>query len=433
MDENRQSVWKRVMKRLFKAFVIVAVLSAVVYGGLSVMATRREKAVRAKWAQAGRPLETFVATIPETKPNATAEALEDAANRLGLERAKKKEPWTAIALPLTDYLNSELEKDGPPVSAPPEVLAAFLRDQAPLITKARTALLEGPPPVWVERNKRLYESPLPNLLQIISLEKILAADALAALSRGDREAAMADLEAGWRLGDALGARPELISSLVTIGSLRYPVAVLRRVDGAGPAWRARLVAYSPRDCVARSYEFETAAMLELGDMGSSGGPPTLLRRVGDLLGRPYLRLSFAGAADTVLEMVRIAEAAGPCPEGLGPKMVEAIGAIPKWNVLAKIAVPNINPSWGRAYRFQLDLELTEKILILKEARDKNGGAWPEAVPDIESSACPNGAWSYTRSPDRVTLVYNRTPKFPDVKSTALVLPLRYEEVVTAPR
>jgi hypothetical protein len=142
-----------------------------------------------------------------------------------------------------------------------------------------------------------------------------------------------------------------------------------------------------------------------------------------------LRLGLAGAADAMAQQVQIALAAGPCPEGLSPKMVETINAIPKWNFLAKLAVPNISSSLGRGYRLQLDLELTQKVLLLREARDKNGGTWPEAMPGIESSICPNGAWSYTRTSDRVTLAYNRTPRFTDIKPSALVLPLRYEEVI----
>ncbi len=432
MNGKSTPAWKRGARILGIGLLAAAALIAVTYVVVSAVASRREKAALAHWAEAGRPLDAFIAGLPETQPNATAKKLEETAAALGVVRGEKKEPWKSIASPLNAYLDAQLEKTGPAVDAPPEAVAAFLRDAAPFIGEARAALLDGPPPVWEESSRKLYGAPLPNLLQILNLEKVLAADALAALSRGDRSEAMLDVEAGWRLGASLDTRPELISALIAVASLRYPAAILRRVDGAGEAWRGRLEAVVPREWMARGLEYEAACMLELGRGGLFEAGPGPLRRLRDRVARPFVRLSITGYLDTMLEMIKAAEAAGPCPEGLEGTMKGIIKAIPSWNALTKIAIPNTISSWQRAHRLQLDLELTGKILLLKEARDANGGAWPDAVPGIEASVCPGGRWIYARAADRVSLSYSLAPSFPHTPPKALVLPLTYEEAVPAP-
>lgn len=429
MNENPRPAWKRGLKILVTGLVAAAALIAVTYGVLSVAAARREKAVLAAWAQAGRPLDAFVASLPVTEPNATARKLEETADALGMVRGEKKEPWKSIASPLNEYINAELEKTGPGVAAPPEAVAAFLRDQAPLIERVRAALLDGPPPVWEERDRSLYGAPLPGLLQIIGIERILAADALEALSRGDAASAMLDADAGWRMGEAMETRPELISALITMASFRYPAGILRHVDGAGETWRRRLEGYVPRESVARGWEYEAASMLELGRGGLFDPAQGPTRRLRDRITRPYVRLSVAGSLGTMLEMLETAETAGPCPEGLEARIDEVIQRIPSWNALAKLAIPNTASSWQRAHRLQLDLELTGKILLAKEARDANGGAWPDAVPGIEASVCPEGRWTYARSAGRVSITYDRVPRFNDLKPSALVLPMTYEEPI----
>ena len=429
MADVHVSWWKRAFKILFKGLCIAAVLIAASYAVLSWMAVRKEKAVMALWSQAGRPLDTFLASLPVTEPNDTAKALDGLAEKLGLGKADKTGPWKSVAEPLGNYLKEALEKTAGPGMPPPEAVAKFLRDQAPVIAGVRRLLLENPPPVWKQTNKGFADASLPNLLQTLNLEKVLATDALAAVSRGERDLALEDLDAGWRLCDALNKRPELISALVTIAMVRMPVGVLRFVDDVPAKWQDRLKAYVPRSGLGRAYQFEACFLFEMARTGTAdwafGSKPTWIQRFVAMLSRPYVRLCLADGARIELEMVKAAEASGPCPEGLEAEMSDILAHAPGWNFIARIALPNLSSSWGRAYRMQLDLEMTGKILLAEAARRKDGPAWPEAVPGIESSICPKGKWIYARTPAGASIQCDRPPRFPDAQK-GIVLPLHFE-------
>ena len=312
---------------------------------------------------------------------------------------------------------------------PPEAVARFLQDQAPAIAGVRKLLIENPPAVWKQINKGFANAPIPNLLQTINLEKILATDALASVSRGERDLALEDMEAGWRLCEALNKRPELISALVTIAMVRMPVGVLRFVEDVPAKWQDRLKGYVPRSGLSRAYQFEACFLFEMARTGTAdwtfGSKPNWIQRFITRLSRPYIRLCLADAARLELEMVKAAEASGPCPEGLEAEMSDILAHAPGWNFIARIALPNLSSSWGRAYRMQLDLEMTGKILLAEDARRNNGGAWPASVLGLEESICPKGKWIYAKTADGASLQYDRTPHFPDAQK-GTVLPLHFD-------
>jgi hypothetical protein len=63
-----------------------------------------------------------------------------------------------------------------------------------------------------------------------------------------------------------------------------------------------------------------------------------------------------------------------------------VGSIPRWNVLARTAIPNLAGVWQRAARMTPELELTQKVLQLR------GGGTPSP-----ESRCSGGRWIVTAS------------------------------------
>ena len=437
MADPSTSRWKRALSLLGRGIVFAALLLAATYAVFSVVAARQEASVKARWAKAGMDLDAFHAGLAPTEPNATAKTVGEIADRFGLRREERREPWTGISTDLALYLKGELGKPGGPVAPPPEKVAQFLSEQAPLLESLRHTLSQGPPPVWEQKNENLWQAPIPNLLQQISLQKILAADALAALGRGDRASALADLEASWTLSQALGRRPELISCLITIASVRYPAGVLRRMDPPPAGWADRLASFDARKLLNRAFQFETCAMLEVGEGGGAvlyGAHPTLARRLTARMGRPYLKLSTARAAGIQLDMIQTGDAWDPCRPGLEAKLQEILSETPKWDVIGRLALPSLYSIWGRAFRIQMDLELTRNVLVARDAKEKNGGRWPADVSGLTSSLCAGGAWNYAGEGDKVSIRYSLTPDLPLPKagSTAPVLPTFFEEEAAAP-
>jgi len=76
-------------------------------------------------------------------------------------------------------------------------------------------------------------------------------------------------------------------------------------------------------------------------------------------------------------------------------------------------------------RYELDREMTTKLLDLKWAREELGGAWPARLPGIERSpTCPDDRWIYQMTPgSEVSLAFSRPVEWEGLRG--LDLPLRY--------
>jgi hypothetical protein len=264
---------------------------------------------------------------------------------------------------------------------------------------------------------------------LLGVQKTLAAQALWALERGEERLAAEDLEASWKLHDALADRPEMISAIVDMALLRYQAGVLRKLPNAPPAWRERLRTVDPRAQLLRGYKLEACAILEAGSSSSwtrlMTSDPGVHHGIVARVSQGYVRLCAAQGADKLLDMVELLQASDPCAADTKGRVDQIVQGIPKWNFFARIALPNLTTSWRRADRMKLDLELTEKLLQAREARDLNGGRWPAALPGLDVSPCAGERWTYELTPERVTLAFSGDVQVETGKSP--VLPRTYEE------
>lgn len=429
MGEQRPSRIRRILRALIIGLVIAAALLAVTHTVLAILGATREKAVRARWAQSMGSLEDFQKGLPVTGKNGEAKALESLAGRLGMGQEKSRDPWETAKGPVTDYLAAELEKPSPAVAPPPAAVASYLSDHSDAIASVRKQLLERAAPVWESRGRDFYDAPIPGLITLLGVQKTLAAEALSAIERGEDGLAAEDLEASWRLHLALAGRPEMISAVIDMALLRYQAGVLRKLSNPSPAWRERLGAVDPGAQLLRGYKLEACAILEAGNSTNwtrvVTSDPGVHHGIVAWASRGYVRLCAAEGADTLLDMVELLRASDPCATDTKERVDEIVGGIPRWNFFARIALPNLATSWGRADRMKLDLELTDKVLQAREARSLNGGRWPEALPGLEASPCAGERWTYTLTPERVTLAFSGDVRVETGKT--LVLPRTYEE------
>lgn len=434
MADEKPSRMRRAVRVVVKGLLIAAGLFAVAYLALEVMGAQKEKAVRARWASSQGSLEDFQRSLPQTDMNAEAKALEALAAKLGMAQDLPGAPWSDAKAPLSDYVTSELEKPTPAVVPPPEAVAVFLSAQGDTVASLRRQLLQGALPIWESRRSNFFEAPIPRLLTLLSFQKILAAEGLAAIQRGDDAAALEDLEASWKLHQALAARPEMICALVDMALLRIQAGLLRKTRGAPPAWPERLEAGDPRAQVLRAYKVEACGILEVGS-----GPnwtrvmianPGLRHRILGRLTHGYVRLCAANGAGTLLDMVELIRSSDPCARDTKERVDAILKKTPWWNLFASIALSNLSSSWQRADRLQLDLELTDRLLKARMARDANGGRWPDILPGLEPSSCKAERWSYTLTPAQVILAFSG--EFEPAAGHTLSLPLRYEEALFGP-
>src|SRR5207244_3328290 len=225
------------------------------------------------------------------------------------------------------------------------------------------------------------------------ISRLLVADALLK-ARGGDAAAWDDLHAIWLLDGGLRPRPDLISQLISLAMARMTNAAAAKMPLPEPAWLGELRAADYR----RSY---------MAAMQAEAWSWTHVAHAGGPLASPYIRVCGADVADHVrVAFVNIAKS-NACDVGGDALGQELVGSLPRWNVLGRIAVPNIGSMWQRVARSTPELELTEKVLTLRR------GETPSS-----SSRCSDGQWLVTAS----SVKFSRTLRGP---KTGVNYPLEF--------
>ena len=110
-----------------------------------------------------------------------------------------------------------------------------------------------------------------------------------------------------------------------------------------------------------------------------------------------------------------------CDYDLSAKKANLDIPISRWNVIGKLVVPNLSGALDKLARFELDLELTLKLIELEHERRGNDEVWPHTLPGGDvSSACPQDRWVYDVSPEgKMTLAFNREITWPALRGLSL--------------
>jgi hypothetical protein len=260
------------------------------------------------------------------------------------------------------------------------------------------------------------------------LAQWLAVDALAKIARGDSGRAVRNLEASYVLGECLAHRLELTSQIAAVALQEFQAGLVRKLDPVPPHWRGRLQEAYNGEPLRKAFAYEAYNCRERGRRVSTVPFYRKMARNERLLwrtfGRLWYRLSMADVSSSYLEQMRELEKLGPCAlDYFGP--AREIGrSLPWWNTLGKMGLLNLGQYWERGIRLQVDAELTAKVLDIREARDRNGGAWPPSVPGIEVSRCSKARFVYAVKDGAVSLAFDRVMKVTD-RPGKITLPLWY--------
>jgi hypothetical protein len=278
--------------------------------------------------------------------------------------------------------------------------------------------IRNQPPQW-EMNVSLgIAAPVPNFLYARSVVCLICFDATNQLRQGKKAEALAALECALIVLRSYSARPEVICQLISIACERMVIQTLRKVDGVPPEWHARL---SDPDWMKRfqmSLACESYGLAEgakrFGVAGFDVNDPQnqvpLWKRWSSYLSRPLARYWAAEISETnllILERAAKLDGCGADPDPFQDLQTPggSAGRISSWNQIAPFAMVNVNAYWREWIRQRYKLEMTDKLLKVKEAA--NGGAPPQSVSGLESSICPDARWEYKSEPKAFTLTYSK--------------------------
>lgn len=412
---DRRVDWRRVFRVLSRGLGILFILFLCAYFTVLFLAQKKEKEANAVWAKAGLPLEGFLASYPERGETPQEMAIDRTARKLGISLAKIDEgspspealEWKAISPAVGDYGKAELEKATSLAGAPPAEVAAYLSQKAEALQELRNQL-KVTTPSWRMEYSKGAAAPIPNLLGNIELTRLLVASSLTAHAAGNESLALADLDAAWRLTEGLEKRPDLICQLVTLAMRKMAIATLRKLDGADPVWDSRLSGWDAYKGLATSYQFEAACFPVFLVNWKISGAGEWDSWLGQLPGKPYLRLCGADSQLVLLKMLETLRASNPCADDTVTQKATGFkeSDVPWWNIIGRIALPNLTNSWQRVKYYDIQAELTRKVLAIKRARGADG-KWPAEVQGLLESKCPEQKWTYSISPEgEMSLIYS---------------------------
>ncbi|MDH3283344.1 MAG: hypothetical protein OEQ13_01280 [Acidobacteriota bacterium] len=426
---------RKLLRTLLTFVLMTAFAASALYAIGSGIANRKKADVIAAWDGSLGTEDEIFERYPHVEANTAALDIERLSAVLGVDIAPKQYDGRArptdersreygrVKPQVANFLQKSLSRPGAGLSTPPETLAAFFEAHDEEIGALRSVLAAGDLPRWEMHVEELWEAPIPNLLGHITLQRLLLAHALVSAAGGDRDTALADLDASWRLNASLRDSPILISQLIAVAVARMQVGMLRHVDGVPASWRERLAEHDHRASLMESLRYEGWIWTKFDDPELIGMESTL-QRVALRVAQPYVRYCLFDTSDRWRHAIeRLAEGGQPC--GVPTNQAELHDPAPGWNIMERIVVPNLLGAVDRVARLEIDIELTDRWLALQQLRDENRGAWPAGIAEPEpSAACPGEHWIYAVSESgEASVNLSRELRWPG--QVGLILPTRH--------
>ena len=410
---------------LTKSLKIFLISTLIIFGlgplGLTianVLADNQEKSIESDRQQ-------FFSQFPDSDSNQSAMELKKLALPLGLNLVglpdredagiseTQKQAFEEIKEELDSYLEEAVAQTSDRIEPPPEKLRRYLAaNRGTLEAIVSHALKEDVPEweidlAWMAAGD--LTTPLPHWQGLVDLDKILALDALEKSRQGRNDEAMASFTAAWKIRQSLDGRPEAIALVLNAIALRLQAGVLRQLDRVPAEWQQRLV---ERDltremlgAIQGDFLYAYIATSKVGDSEELVGEEAAFLK--SPVGKTYLRWSAIDVYNSSNSLPEVLEKTDVCSFD-EEAMARSLQPVGRWNIWEQIAQPIFWVHWESAGRIMLELELTRKILQVKEIAAKEGKL-PESLPNTESAVCPGYQWVYEVSGERSSLSLTPAP------------------------
>ncbi|HEV7766213.1 MAG TPA: hypothetical protein VGQ76_14505 [Thermoanaerobaculia bacterium] len=361
--------------RVFGLLIIVLLgLILVAWVVADVVGDRQyEQLGEEQWPAGLGTLASVEGRFPPVQTNDSAKRLIAFAAPLGISFAQpssgKPDPMNGL---IGDYVKAEHERADGTIALPSPSIVAHLAAHSAEIDALRDHLLRGETIEWDLDVSKGHDAPMPNLLAHMKIVRVLTARALVKAREND-VGAWDDLHAAWRLSRSLEARPELISRLIVLSMDRTVNAAAWKLPPANAPWLEELQKSDPRRLLLAAHQNEAWSMWRHGIPGGVSG----------VIGRPYIRWV---AVDMVRRQRVMAEeiaAMTTCGVDGNAFSQRHFEDIPRWNFIARIAMPSIGNAWQRAFRAVAEREATANAMRIGQGQ-----------PIVTTSVCSDGAWSF---------------------------------------
>lgn len=350
---------------------------------------------------------SFLERYPKMADNATVLELEALGAAIGIDMAPPEtqgrsrptpevaQRFAAIRTPLKELLDPSAQPEDGAIAAPPATLADYLGFARPTLLRVVEVLRRDPPPIWQRDLGLGFDTRVANLLGILQLQRLLLLEARERLRNGHSGGALAVLEASWRYNEALRENsPALIGQLIALAVLKLQQPVLRRLPTSSAAtarWRARLDGTAARSWILIGFHAEAFIAHRAAALDQPLGrdqPMLHLRGLTRLLIWDYSR-----RFETMIQDLPGTDLRSFDPDAFDREQQKRL---PRWQVVARLLLPNFWDAWGKAGRGELSTDLTARIL---EERDRLASGGPPRAANRRPSRVSGLSWIYEETPE----------------------------------
>ncbi|WP_434683546.1 hypothetical protein [Pseudanabaena minima] len=329
-------------------------------------------------------------------------------NVSSLRRKELQEKFSKI-IDMSDSVRSDLSKyvDESTI-VPSVVLQNYLTSQSENLAALRAYVLQSDIPVQdnldldMFLNMGTFDS-LPSFLVEATWQRILIADAINNYRLGKTQSAFDSLEVAWRLNQATRNQPILISQIVAIICDRIQLQGIRKIDRIPTVWQNRLVSFErSKSLFMATLKLEIFSRyglirnfpLRKGGSALDEKSASLFSRLLQPFVQPYFTLSAVDKWQVEMRELEMRFNQDPCIQ----VSYEDIPQISSWNILGFVGASSSSQLY-KLTRRQIDMELTQKILKLREVSSQTG-KFPQTLTGIDSSVvCKNLRYVYQPSPN----------------------------------
>lgn len=387
------------------AIVLVVAFSVVPRVLLAV----QKKGLDERWTAAvGPPAEVFERVIPHGA-SSSALRLDRAAAAFGIDLAPGDEsdraPRTAPPLAKNPELGSwcaavTAASGGSEIPVPDSV-QAILEERNDALIEIIAGLTDGEPVVWELDSAMGGGGRVPSPTQLLKLHRWLAAAEAHSRNRGDEQRAAACLEASWWLNQESLRRPERDLRQAGYSALELVLAMVRAVPSspANETWLARLDVLDPVGQLGGWVLVEATSLPASTARGTLRDDGGLWPLVLSLTVDPARRWLLTSASESLRVGTESQAGAGFLTVDPDLRYVEAHHRIPRWNRVARAALPNPWHEWPRAARARLAAELTAEVLWFESATGEQIDELVAQMPARRPSAVPGAFWAWTAEPE----------------------------------
>jgi hypothetical protein len=408
----KHSLW--LLKYTSLAFIggaIAIVLAAWLWSGVRIW--QKGKAVQQSWVQmTGKTPEAYfqaaLQRFPKSGMNETARRLEELTTRLGIFNpmpnryydGKQKGatgPFGTVDVPA--HVLSQLRKPSDDLDAAPGELQRYLQTHRADLDALYSLIQRNDIPRWETDVAQLVRAPAPGLLYHRQLQGLIALDILDRTRKRQNLLAVQALEASWRVSQSLRERPELISHMVATSMLKLQMEVMRKMESVPGEWQARLAVKTWQESFLRTMEFDALVMSQYVADPSNLGVPRWFHPFYGPLGKPVRRLAKLEILEVAQETLSAVRTSDFCRGGPDREFERLENSRSSWNLGTRFGITNYLRAWKTSVQTLAQMELTRKVLQVKEARRyARDSKWPDRLGEMESVLCPEARWVHEVAP-----------------------------------